>query len=172
MTEDEKYMKLALVQAEKALERGEFPVGCVIVLNGEVVAEGERRNSAENVNELDHAEMVALRKFLLEKRQVDMDKLIVYSTLEPCLMCQATLIVNGINNIVYAYEDAMGGGTNLPVNLLSPLYKDRQLKITSGVMREESLALMQKFFESEDNLYLKDTYLCDYTMKQKCSLKN
>lgn len=172
MTDDEKYMKLALVQAEKALERGEFPVGCVIVLDGKVVAEGERRNSAENVNELDHAEMIALRQFLLEKPQVDMDKLVVYSTLEPCLMCQSTLIVNGINNIVYAYEDAMGGGTNLPVKLLSPLYRDRKINITSGVLRDESLMLMQKFFGSEDNLYLKDTYLCEYTMEQKCSLKS
>ena len=172
MTDDEKYMKLALVQAERALERGDFPVGCVIVLDGEVVAEGERRNSAENVNELDHAEMIALREYLLENRQVDMDKLVVYSTLEPCLMCQATLVVNGINNIVYAYEDAMGGGTNLPLDSLSPLYKDRKLNITSGVMREESLALMQEFFGSKENMYLKDTYLCDYTMEQKCSLKN
>lgn len=168
MTFDEKYMRIALQQAENALSQGEFPVGCVIVRDDEVVAAGERINSAENINELDHAEIVALRSYLKEYDSSDMGSLIVYSTLEPCLMCQATMLVNGITNIVYGYEDVMGGGTNLSLDNLSPLYKDKKLTIRGGVLRNESLMLMQQFFGSGSSTYLKDSYLCEYTMKQKC----
>ena len=81
-------------------------------------------------------------------------------------MCYSTMIVNGVRSVVYAYEDVMGGGTNLPLKLLSPLYSTLQMTIVPNVMRLESLQLFQQFFGSGQNDYLKDTLLARYTLEQ------
>lgn len=162
----EKFMQLALRQAKEALDAREFPVGCIIVENGNVVASGARLNSSVELCELDHAEIVALRSLQAYRPDIDLSRVTVYSTMEPCLMCYATLIVNGVRRIVYAYEDAMGGGTNLQLQNLSPLYRNIDMEITRHILRRESLELFQRFFQEEDNTYLKDTLLAEYTLQQ------
>lgn len=163
----EKFMRLALDQAETAFMHGEFPVGCVIVQDGEVVATGARMNSGVDLCELDHAEIVALRSLQRTRPAIDLSTVTVYSTMEPCLMCFATLIVNNVRRVVYGYEDAMGGGTNLPLQLLSPLYSSMKMEITKDILRRESLILFQRFFQSGDNDYLKDSLLAHYTLQQE-----
>ena len=160
-------MHVALVQARQALTVGDFPVGCVIEYRGEIVATGRRNNSFGRVNEMDHAEINALRELLSSDRQVALDEITVYSTMEPCLMCFSTLLVNGVRRFVYAYEDAMGGGTNLPLSMLAPLYCDLQLTIVESVLRKESLALFKSFFSSPNCQYLQNTMLATYTLQQK-----
>lgn len=167
----EKYMQMALEQAREALTAGDFPVGCVIEYDGEIVATGRRSNSFGRVNEMDHAEITALRGLLSLDKPVAVENVTVYSTMEPCLMCFSTLLVNGVRKFVYAYEDAMGGGTNLPLSLLSPLYRDLQLTIIASVLRQESLDLFKRFFSSPCCEYLKDTMLATYTLEQQFSSK-
>lgn len=161
------FMGLALNLAREALDRGEFPVGCVLVHDGRVVADGRRDGTAScTANEVDHAEMVALRRVerLLAKGDVASDGITCYSTLEPCLMCYASLLIHGISRIVYAYEDAMGGGCACDLSALPPLYRNSRPVIAPGVRRRESLALFQKFWSDEKNSYLRDSFLCSYTM--------
>jgi tRNA(adenine34) deaminase len=159
-------MKKALLEAEQAFRKGEFPVGCVIVDNDRVVAVGSRENSIGRPNEMDHAEIIALRSLLDGGFDKDPAGLTVYSTMEPCLMCFSTLIVNGIRTIVYAYEDAMGGGTNMPLKDLNPFYKVMEITIIPHILRRESLELFAEFFRRPDNLYLHDTFLARYTLSQ------
>jgi len=159
-------MHAALQQAREALACGDFPVGCVIEHGGEIVACGKRSNSFGRVNEIDHAEITALQELLAADNSVAMDKVTVYSTMEPCLMCFSTLLVNGVRSFVYSYEDAMGGATNLPLPLLSPLYRDLQLTIVGSVLRHESLELFKTFFSSPECQYLKDSMLATYTLQQ------
>lgn len=163
---DEFYMRRALEEARKALMNGEFPVGCVIVQGDVIVASGCRQNSIRAVNELDHAEIVALRQVKMNHPEVDLRTVTVYSTMEPCLMCCASLIVNGVQRVVYAYEDAMGGGTNLPLGQLSPLYAAHSFAVVSGILRQESLQLFQQFFGDPNRIYLRDTFLARYTLSQ------
>jgi tRNA(adenine34) deaminase len=165
--EHERLMGLALAEARAALALGEFPVGCVLAHDGEVIASGKRAHSSGRVNELDHAEMVALRSFLDAESGVNAGEVTVYATMEPCLMCFSALILNGFRKIVYAYEDAMGGGTNLPLTALSPLYAAMEVEIAPGVCRGESLALFQHFFRNPDNPYWKGSLLADYTLRQE-----
>lgn len=160
-------MRHALKEAQDAFKAGEFPVGCVMVHKGEIVANGKRANSNGKVNELDHAEMVALRNlYYRERDDLAMSEITVYSTMEPCLMCYSTLLVNGIRNFVYAYEDVMGGGTTLPISSLAPLYRDAKVSITSKILRADSLALFKMFFGCPNNTYLKDSLLATYTLEQ------
>lgn len=161
-----KFMRLALLQAKDALSRGEFPVGCVIVAEGEVVATGSRVNSSVEFSELDHAEIIALRNLQILRPEIDLAGITIYSTMEPCLMCYATLLVNRVNKVVFAYEDVMGGGTNLSLADLSPLYSSMKVEVTKNVLRSESLQLFQNFFKEEGNDYLRGTLLANYTLQQ------
>ena len=169
MENHEKYMHFALEQAREALEQGEFPVGVVIVHEGQVLVSGKRLHTQgrkEKVNEIDHAEILALRNFLALETTPPAAELTVYSTMEPCLMCFSTLILNGFRNIVYAYEDVMGGGTNLVLENLNPLYRDMEIHVVANVLREQSLALFKQFFLDPENQYWKDSILSNYTVSQ------
>ncbi len=167
MLKHEKFMELALQQAREALAAGDFPVGCIFEYQDEIVATGRRCNSFGKVNEMDHAEMAALRTLLDSNHRVDFGQVTVYATMEPCLMCYSTLLVNGIRKIAYSYEDAMGGGTNLPLKTLSPLYSGLRVEVTGGVLREQGLRLFKDFFLNPDNDYLKNSMLARYTLGQE-----
>ena len=161
----EQYMRLALAEAAKSLEQGEFPVGCVLVLDNEVVGQGRRRNS-EGIrsNEVDHAEVVTLAHLLKREPGIDCSRITAYCTMEPCLMCYATLLLSGIRTFVWAYEDVMGGGTSISLQQLSPLYRDMQVKLVPGVLRRESLEMFCRFFEQYS--YWQDSLLAEYTLEQ------
>ena len=165
-SEHEQYMRLALVQAAEAARNGEFPVGCVLVYENRVVATGARRNSVNNPNEIDHAEIVALRALIHRGDDCDFSRVALYSTMEPCLMCFSTLILSGVRTIVYGYEDAMGGGTGLKLSDLPPLYADMDVSIIPHILRDECLTLFKEFFSANDNVYWKDSLLARYTLQQ------
>ncbi|MCF6187000.1 MAG: nucleoside deaminase [Desulfobulbaceae bacterium] len=161
----QKYMQEALAEARSALAAEEFPVGCVLVQDGEIVARGHRRNSrAGKSNEIDHAEVVTLRRLLSRHPDIDCSSLVAYCTMEPCLMCYSTMLLSGIRHFVYGYEDMMGGGLNLPLYQLNPLYAQMQVQVEAGVLRNESLALFQQFFRNFS--YWQDSLLSQYTLAQ------
>ena len=167
MSNHDKYMHEALREAKKALTAGEFPVGCVMVYEGEIISRGRRINSkAPHENELDHAEIVALRKLFEQHPETDLSKITVYSTMEPCLMCYVTMLLNGIRKIIYGYEDSMGGGTELDLQALNPLYSKMSVEIIPHILRRESLELFINFFNEPANIYWKDSPLAQYTLAQ------
>lgn len=173
MENHDTFMHAALDEAKTALESREFPVGCVMVHDGKIVAKGQRINSkGPNQNEMDHAEMVALKNLFKEHSELDRSKIIVYSTMEPCLMCYGTLLLNGIRKIVYAYEDVMGGGTGIDLKLLAPLYREMEVTIIPHVLRWESLELFKIFFLDRDNIYWQDSPLARYTLSLTASDAN
>jgi len=162
---DEQFMAEALVEAERALAAGEFPVGCVLVREGRILARGHRENSCgAHFNELDHAEVVTLRGLLNERPDIDCAGLTVYSTMEPCLMCYATMLLSGIRRFVWAYEDVMGGGTSLDLHQLPPLYAGMQVTVRGRVLRARSLRLFAEFFRAWS--YWQDSLLATYTLEQ------
>ena len=165
MSEHEHFMRVALEEARQALAAGEFPVGCVMVADGLVVGRGRRHNSLEaSRNEIDHAEVVTLRRLIAEQPDLDLGTVTVYSTLEPCLMCYTTMLLSGIRRFVWAYEDVMGGGANLPLYMLNTLYAQMRVHQTDRVLRNESLRLFRQFFQTGS--YWQDSLLARYTMAQ------
>lgn len=165
MSEHEQYMAVALDEARQALDEGEFPVGCVFTAGGRIVAQGRRRNSAGAAcNELDHAEVVTLRRLVAEQPGLDLAGVTVYCTLEPCLMCYSTLLLSGVRSFVWAYEDVMGGGANLPLYMLNTLYAQMRVELVDRVLRAESLRLFQQFFRT--GTYWQDSLLARYTLAQ------
>jgi tRNA(adenine34) deaminase len=161
------FMAAALEQADAALQAGEFPVGCVLVHQCKIIAAGTRRGTASGGrNETDHAEILALKEFYALETAPDPREMTAFCTMEPCLMCFGALLIAGIGEIVYAYEDVMGGGTHCDLSRLPPLYSDNPVSIVPGIMREESLALFKAFFDSPDCTYWKKSWLAEYTLTQ------
>ncbi len=169
MATHEGFMEKALCYARDALREGEFPVGCVLVSGGEIVACGRRRKSMQN-NEMEHAEIIALRELYARFPAGLPPDLLIYSTMEPCLMCFSTLILNGVRTIVYGYEDIMGGACSLDLSTLAPLYRDMTVSVVPSVQRQRCLALFQQFFRTTDSAYLAGSLLCDHTLAQQVGM--
>ena len=168
---DTAHMTTALDLARRALAVGDFPVGCVIAHDERVIARGHRTGTAgesgnKPKNEIDHAEINALRELYDTMADIDPSTLSVYCTMEPCLMCFSAILLNGIGRIVYAYEDVMGGGCACDRSVLPPLYRDARVTVIAGVMRADSLALFRQFFADADNAYWADSLLSRYTLGQ------
>ncbi len=162
-------MGLALKKADRAFEKGEFPVGCVVVLDNQVIADSSRTGTSgdrERFSEIDHAEIICLRQIEKAKNKYNLSKAVLFCTMEPCLMCFGAILLSGIKKIVYAYEDAMGGGTHCDLNQLPILYKESEIEVIKGVLRGQSLTLFCKFFEKKDNQYWKGSLLETYTLEQ------
>ncbi|MGD9731802.1 MAG: nucleoside deaminase [Desulfamplus sp.] len=177
---DEYYMQLALAEAEKAFSQGEFPVGCVIIFNDTVVASGSRVGTASSnkyPSEIYHAEIRALQNFeniAANKTESNIvpAKCTIYCTMEPCLMCFGAIILSGIKQVVYSFEDPMGGGTSCDLSKLPILYRKSGIKVVPHILRDESLKLFADFFSKKDNLYWKESLLERYTLEQAENLKN
>ena len=163
----EYFIKKALEQAQAALDKKEFPVGCVIVHENTIITTGIRKGTANGLaGETDHAEMVALRNLEALDINADRKEITLYCTMEPCLMCFAAILLSNIGTIVYAYEDVMGGGTKCDRSLLAPLY-GREITIVPNIMREKSLGLFKTFFSDPENEYWQGSLLADYTLEQE-----
>jgi len=163
----ETYMHRALAIARQALDNDEFPVGCIVVYEGEVIAQGERIHTRQPVpSELDHAEMIALRHLERCDDAMDRSRMTLYATLEPCLMCFSAIMLSRIGVLVYAYEDAMGGGTAVDRSGLPPLYRNNGMDIVPDVCRRDSLALFQEYFKRSHTDYWQNSLLARYTLKQ------
>ena len=159
------FMGKALEQAHQALDAGEFPVGCVMAYEDRALVTGSRSHStSEQRNELDHAELLALRRLVDLGGRIPREKVAVFSTLEPCLMCYSALIVNGIRRIVYAYEDVLGGGTRLDLKGLTPFYQDMDIEVVGGIRRQQSLDLLKRFFFNPQNDYLRGSVLAQHVL--------
>ena len=163
------FMKQALGQARNAFDQGQFPVGCVIVQDEQVIATGARAGTSGDLSffsEIDHAEIRALKALESSNRPFVPERAVLFCTMEPCLMCFAAIILSGIRTVVFAYEDVMGGGTGLDRSDLAPLYRDVQIAVIPNVLRKKSLDLFYNFFNKDANLYWKDSLLESYTLNQ------
>ena len=99
MTEDEKFMKAALVQAKKAAAIDEVPIGCVIVYEGKIIARGYNKRNKEK-NTLSHAEMNAIRKASKYLGDWRLEGCTMYITLEPCPMCAGAIVQARVDRVV------------------------------------------------------------------------
>jgi len=159
-------MQMAIDLAAAALAQGQFPVGCVITAQGRVLASGSRQaSSGPEANELDHAEIVTLRRYYRQPER-PATGLEAYCTMEPCLMCFAALILAGVGRIVYAYEDVMGGAAGRSRKHLAPLYRDHPLSVVAGVLRPQALVLFKALFADPANGYWQDSLLARHTLAQ------
>lgn len=143
---DEKFMRRALALAARAADAGEAPVGCVIVRDGEVIAEGENRRERGR-NALAHAELIAIDaacRALGAWRLADCE---MYVTLEPCPMCAGAIINARIPTLVYGARDEKGGAAGGVLDLFWERFNHRP-RVYAGMLEAECSALLRDFFAS------------------------
>ena len=142
---DEYFMKKALLEAEQAFEKGEVPVGTVIVVDNKIIARAH--NLTELLNDVTaHAEMQAITSasnFLGGKY---LHNCTLYVTLEPCQMCGGALFWSQISNVVYGASDPERGCISLN-NKLHP-----KTKIKGGILADQASSLLKRFFIEKRNL--------------------
>lgn len=150
---DEDYMRLALEQARLTLAEREFPVGAIVVVNGEAVGVG--RKSASDFH-LEHAEIAAMREVFRGKQYSRTEQdIVLYTTLEPCIMCYGTALHCPIRKIVFGLDDPYGGATNHDRSALPVRHQESVPHIVGGVLQEESRALLREFLHTTDDAYWK-----------------
>ena len=140
-----RWMSEALALARRAQERGEVPVGAVLVRDGVVVGRGGNTPVAKN-DPTAHAEIVALRdaaRVLGNYRLPDCD---LYVTLEPCAMCAGAIMHARVRRVVYGASDPKTGACGSVVDLFANPRLNHHAAVIGGVMAEESAALLSAFF--------------------------
>lgn len=139
---DEKYMKIALKEAEKAFKKGEVPVGVVIVKNNKIISKAyNKREKSKNV--LKHAEIIAINKACKKLKSWRLEDCEIYVTLEPCLMCSGAIQQARIKRLVYATESPKYGA----VENNYQIFKNCGIKIAREIFQKESQKLLRDFFE-------------------------
>lgn len=139
-TEDEKFMRQALAEAQAAADAGEIPIGAVVVSNGRVIARAH--NLTETLNDVTaHAEMQAITaaaEYMGGKYLTDCT---LYVTIEPCVMCAGALGWSQIRRVVYGASEEKRGYQRYAPQALHP-----RTEVVGGVLEEECRAIMQQFF--------------------------
>ena len=147
--EDKKiiFMKEALKEAERAFELKEVPVGCVIVKDDEVIARAH--NLVESLqNPLKHAELIAIEKAsekIKSWRLIDCE---LYVTFEPCAMCASAMVYSTIKKVYFGAYDIKRGFVGSVDNILLRPELNHRVSFEGGILKEESLSLMQDFFKN------------------------
>lgn len=139
------YMQLALEAARAGSARGEVPVGAVLVMDGQVLAQ------AHNFREIwqdptAHAEMVVIREAATRLGTWRLTGTTLYVTLEPCPMCAGAIIQSRIARLVYGAADPKAGACGSVFNLPADPRLNHQVEVNGGVLEQDSHALMQAFF--------------------------
>lgn len=145
MFTDEYFMEQALIEARKAFEADEVPIGAVVVLNDSIIGRGH--NLTESLQDVTaHAEMLAItaaENYLGAKILSDAT---LFVTVEPCVMCAGASRWSRVKRIVWGAPEPKVGFTNFSTDILHP-----KTLVTAGVLQEECLRLMQEFFEARRN---------------------
>jgi tRNA(adenine34) deaminase len=141
--DDEKYMRLALLEAEKALEADEIPIGCVIVSQNQIIGRGH--NLTETLSDVTaHAEMQAITAATQTVGGKYIPDATLYVTVEPCPMCAGAIGWAQINRIVYGAPDPKRGYATYAPRVFHP-----KATVTAGVLEDECRVLMQEFFKKK-----------------------
>lgn len=142
---DRRYMEMALHEARLAGERGEVPIGAVLVKDEEVIAtrgnERERRNDPTA-----HAEMLILRDAAAVLGGWRIPGATVYVTLEPCPMCAGALVLARIDRLVYGAKDPKSGAAGTVMDLTADPTLNHRMQVTAGVGEAEAAEMLQEFF--------------------------
>jgi len=142
---DFEYMQLAIEQAEIAAQRGEVPIGAVIVMDGQILASGSNRTITD-CDPTAHAEIVALREAAKKIKNYRLNGASLYVTVEPCAMCAGALVQARISRLVYGADEPKGGAVRTCMQVLDAPMLNHRVEVVSGVLAGKSVQLLQSFF--------------------------
>jgi tRNA(adenine34) deaminase len=138
-------MRLALKEAIAAFEKGEVPVGCVVVKDGRVIGRGH--NLRETLHDpTAHAEMIALTAAAEQLQNWRLDDCTLYVTLEPCPMCAGAIVNARVPRVVFGASDPKAGACGTLFNVVQDARLNHRAQLSAGVLAEDAAALLKTFF--------------------------
>lgn len=139
------YMKIAIKEAKKAYLDDEVPIGAIIIKKGKIISKAHNEKEKKQ-NAINHAELIAINKACKKLKNWHLDDCILYTTLEPCLMCMGAILEARIKKIYYATSSEKYGS-------IKYLNKNQLLKmqLNEGLCKNESLYLLKNFFQKKRN---------------------
>ena len=143
--EDEYFMKEAILEAKKAEELNEVPIGAVVVMDGKIISRAHNLRES-NQSAIAHAELLAINQACQEAESWRLEGATLYVTLEPCAMCSGAIILSRIKRVVYGASDPKGGCAGTFMNLLQDQRFNHQSMVTKGILEEECGSLLTEFF--------------------------
>lgn len=142
-----KYMEYALQEAKKAAEKGEVPIGAVVVKNGEIIASAH--NLCEGLRDpTAHAEILAIKKAAEKLGDFRLTGAELYVTLEPCPMCAGAAVNARISEIIFGAADPVKGALGSVTNLFSFDFPNKPT-VYGGIKEKEAVTLLQEFFKAK-----------------------
>lgn len=149
ITENEDHwMRHALELAKQAEQKGEVPVGAVIVLDNDIIAEGWNRLIAAN-DPTAHAEIVAIRAAASRLGNYRLPEADLYVTLEPCVMCAGAIIQARLRRVVFGTHDLKAGAAGSVFEILGTDRLNHRVEVVSGVLATECAAILLNFFHNK-----------------------
>jgi tRNA(adenine34) deaminase len=144
--QDEELMRLALAEAERALEHDDVPIGAVVARDGAVLSTAGNERELRN-DPTAHAEILALREAAEREGTWRLAGATLYVTLEPCPMCAGAVVLARLDRVVYGPQDPRAGAAYSLYNIVQDPRLNHSAEIVTGVLEEESAALLRSFFE-------------------------
>ena len=148
---DEKYMKMALEEAEKAGQRGEVPVGAILLKGDQVLAKDHNR-CIELSDPTAHAEILVLRKGGEILKNYRLNDTVMYVTAEPCPMCVSAMVHSRISRLVFGALEPKFGAVESKIKLLDDNGLNHKVKVERGILEKECAEILKVFFKERREL--------------------
>ena len=145
--DDQRWMRLALAEAERAREIGEVPIGAVVARDDEVVGRGHNRRECDS-DPLAHAELLAIAEAAQAIGDWRLTGCSLYVTLGPCAMCAGALVNSRIDRLIFGARDPKAGFCGSLGDLVRDSRLNHRLEVEEGVLADECGGLLREFFES------------------------
>jgi len=144
--QDEKWMRVALQEANLALKKKEVPVGAVVVYQDKIIGRGH--NQTETLNDpTAHAEILAIGAAANYLNSWRLSEAVLYVTLEPCAMCAGAIVLSRIKRLVFGAFDPKAGACGSLYNLVQDARLNHQVEVVPEILKEDCSALLQTFFK-------------------------
>ncbi len=148
---DEKYMKMALEEAKKAGQRGEVPVGAILLKGDQVLAKDHNR-CIELSDPTAHAEILVLRKGGEILRNYRLNDTVMYVTAEPCPMCVSAMVHSRISRLIFGALEPKFGAVESKLRLLNGNGLNHKVKVDRGILGKECAEILKVFFKEKRTL--------------------
>lgn len=145
MEQNEKNMRMAIKEAKKAREKGEVPVGAVIVKNGKIISKGYNLRESRQ-NSLNHAEIIAINKACKKLKNFRLEDCDLYVTVEPCLMCAGAIVQSRIRKVYFGTRDEKYGAVTSVAKAFE-IKSNHRVEFEEGICKQECEKLMKEFFK-------------------------
>lgn len=140
------FMNEAIEEAKKAYNKGEVPIGAIIVKNNEIIGRGHNLRETEKDPTL-HAEIIAIREAARKLGEWRLIGCTMYVTIEPCAMCAGALVNSRIDNLVIGAKDLKMGACGSIINIIEHEKMNHRVSVTFGTMEKECSAIIKDFFK-------------------------